>query len=96
MSVRSDSKLLEIIWLPNGSEAVMVSLSSRFCPARFKPRTTRANARMVVCKGEGFPRFSNCICRVGRACETHLRSTHPTTLVLTLSRNRSVVKIRPR
>ncbi len=40
MTVRSDSKLLEIIWLPNGSEAVMVSLSSRFCPARFKPRTT--------------------------------------------------------
>lgn len=110
MIARTHSKLLENIWLPNGPETVMVSLSSHVGPAHTKPQSTRPNARTAVCQGEGFPRFSeHSTVQASHAAQRSkrlaamplpplrcVRGSDTDALVLILSGNGSIVKIRPR
>lgn len=58
MNAWTNSAHSENIWLPNRLEKVMVSLSTRFCTARSRPRSMKPKARMASYQGEGFPRFS--------------------------------------
>ena len=100
MTVRESSKLLENMWLPNGDEALIVSISTLVDIAATKPRHMRPNARTAVCQGEGFPRFSNVPSHIAPGLPGVNSPGKPGAMwdrrVLTLSRNRSVVKIRPR
>lgn len=58
MKARKNSELLENIWLPNGPEQVMVSLSTCFYSSHSRPPAKRRNARTVVyLRGKDSPVF---------------------------------------
>lgn len=70
MTVPTFTKLLENKWLPNGSERVIVTLSSCSCISRSERRISGMVAWDAIHQGEGFPRFSKpCVVRAAHAID---------------------------